>query len=205
MSRLILFTFLNFLAAMSPGPDFAIVTRYGLTGSRKAALFATLGITAALFIHVFYSLVGVSVLFQQSPWLFSGVQLIGAGYLMYIAIHMLIPGQGKAASLEQLEAKKALKTGFLTNLLNPKATVIILTLFVEFVEPSDSLFMKGMFGLAVPACALVWFSLYSYFLTHPAIARFVQKGQKQITVVLGCLLLCLSVYILFNMISSAHS
>lgn len=193
-----IFTFLNFLAAMSPGPDFAIVTRYGLTGSRKAALYATLGITLALFVHVFYSLLGVSVILQQSPTLFSSVQVIGACYLMYIALQMLSPKKGGELAPERLEAKKALMTGFLTNLLNPKATIIILSLFVQFLEPSDSLMLKALFGLAVPLCALTWFALYSYFLTHPSLARFIQKGQKQITVILGCLLLCLSCYIILS-------
>ena len=52
MIDLLLFALLNLLGVMSPGPDFALVTRYGLTGSKRAALLATLGIGSALLIHV---------------------------------------------------------------------------------------------------------------------------------------------------------
>ncbi len=198
MNRLLIFTLLNFLAVLSPGPDFAVVTRFGMTGSRKAALYATLGITAALFIHVTYSIFGVSVVLQQSPVIFSSVQLIGACYLLYIAIPMLFPGKSGGGKIEAAVAKKALMTGFWTNLLNPKATVLILSLFVQFLEPTDSLGLKLLFGLSVPCCALAWFSLYSYLLTHPAVVPFIQRAQRPITFCMGFLLAALSVFMIYS-------
>lgn len=198
MTRLFIFTLLNFLGAMSPGPDFAVVTRYGMTGSRRAALFATLGITCALLVHVTYSVLGVSVLLQQSPAIFSTVQFIGACYLLYIAVPML--SDGKQRKMEPEEDKRALMTGFWTNLLNPKATVLILSLFVQFLEPTDTVVMKVMFGLTVPFCALTWFSLYSYILTHPALVPTVQKAQRPVTVCMGVLLIALSLFIMLKIL-----
>lgn len=198
MTRLLIFTLLNFMGAMSPGPDFAIVTRFGLTGSRKAALYATLGITLALFFHVAYCILGVSVVLQQTPALFSGVQLVGACYLLYIAIPMLFAKESSLGQEGGIVARKALSVGFWGNLLNPKATVLILSLFVQFLEPGDTLMMKIMFGLAVPLSVMTWFCLYSYFLTHKAVVPFVQKGQKVINCFMGILLIALSLFIIWN-------
>lgn len=188
MDRLLIFTILNFLGAMSPGPDFAIVTKFGLTGSRKAALYATFGITCALFVHVAYSLLGITLILKETPALYSAVQIVGACYLLYIAVPMLFLGKEGGEKLGAVDVKRAFMTGFWTNLLNPKATVLILSLFVQFLEPGDSLGLKMMFGLAVPLCALAWFSLYSCMLTHKAVVPIIQKGQRPLTFCMGALL-----------------
>lgn len=199
MYRLFIFSVLNFLAAMSPGPDFAVITRFGLTGSRRAALYATLGVGVALFVHVTYSVLGVSVILAQNPHIFQIIQLVGACYLLYIAVPMLLPEKEKQNKTEALQAKQAFMTGFWTNLLNPKASVLIFSLFVQFLEPSDSLTMKALFGLSVPLCTVAWFGTYSYLLTHPAFLPVIRKGQKPITVCMGVLLISISLFIIFKM------
>lgn len=50
----------NLLGAVSPGSDFAIVVHYGLRGSRRNALLATLGIGAALVVHILYCILALS-------------------------------------------------------------------------------------------------------------------------------------------------
>jgi len=112
------------LATISPGPDFAMVSRNSLLLSRRAGVITALGIGLAVLVHVSYTLLGVGVLIRQSIWLFNAIKLAGAVYLIYLGIRMLRAkpaGDLPAAQVAPLSDLGALRVGFLTNLLNPKA------------------------------------------------------------------------------------
>jgi threonine/homoserine/homoserine lactone efflux protein len=123
------FAFFNLLGLISPGPDFAIVTHYGMKGSRKAAFLVSLGITTAVLVHVLYCILGIAIFLQNSPLLFHGLQLVGAGYLGYVGLQILCPKNETVLGEKKAVSCGAFRTGFLTNLLNPKATLFFLSLF----------------------------------------------------------------------------
>lgn len=202
----LLFVLVNLLGAMSPGPDFAIVTRYALKGSRVAAFRVTLGIAAALIIHVSYCLLGAAVFLQNSPKLFLAIQLLGALYLGYLGVKMLQEKDVEAVKLDAIKSTQAFWEGFLTNLLNPKATLFILSLLSQFVTPETSTIQKLIYGLTIPTVALGWFLFLSAALTHPQIYKKIQNYQVAFVRLMGSLLvgLCLfiSVEALGNLIKS---
>lgn len=119
---------IHLLAVMSPGPDFALVSRNSFVYSRRSGVFSALGIALGLGVHVAYSLVGIGLLIAQSIVLFSTIKFIGAAYLIYLGVRSLL-SKKKPAGAELLEEKSditkfaALKQGFLTNILNPKVTL----------------------------------------------------------------------------------
>ena len=123
------------LGAMSPGPDFAIVTRYALSGSRRAAIYATLGISAAILIHVTYCALGIAILLVETPLLFRILQGVGSLYLGYLGIQLLWPARKGSAESIIPPVQGAFKAGFICNLLNPKATLFIFGIFTLFVSP----------------------------------------------------------------------
>ena len=65
---------ISLLAAMSPGPDFAVVTKNSLFGSRITGLYTAIGVGLGIFLHVTYSLVGIGVVISQSIVLFSVIK-----------------------------------------------------------------------------------------------------------------------------------
>ena len=197
MLELITFIFINLLGVMSPGPDFAIVTRYALTGSRRSAYFSCLGIASALLIHVFYCLIGVAVFLKGSPALFRTIQVIGAIYLGYLGIRLVFEKKNPSKSEQQPRRKSAFFAGFLTNLLNPKATLFLLSLFTQFITTETPLWQKVAYGIVVPLTALSWFVFLSFLLTHSAIYPRLKHYQKSFTIVMGSVLILLSVYVLF--------
>lgn len=84
MQELFAVAAITLLAVVSPGGDFAMVTRNSYLYGRRAGIFTAIGIAAAVWIHVGYTLLGVSILLLQSPNLFHAVKLLGAAYLVYI-------------------------------------------------------------------------------------------------------------------------
>lgn len=192
------FIMLNVLGAMSPGPDFAVVTRYGLTGSRRGALLATLGIVAALNIHVLYCVSGVAFFLKEAPQAVAGIQLVGALYLMYLGIKILRSKDEGESAVDT--SKGAFYTGFFTNLFNPKATLFLLSLFGLFAESMETWGMKLAFGMSVPLVTGLWFVLLSLFLTHSSFVPFLQKKRKLFMTTMGLALSLLGVVGILNIV-----
>lgn len=200
-----LFAFINLLGAMLPGPDFAIVTRYGLTGSRRLAILTSLGITFALFIHVAYCLLGIAVVLQNSLWLFFSLQMAGALYLLYLGVRLL-RSQGKETREKEhkrLIQHHAFREGFLTNLLNPKASLFLLSLFAGFIDISTPLWSKILYGFLVPMTAFGWFSFLSIMLTHRRFLPHLQKYQVFFMKTMGIMLAFLSILVILSAIGHA--
>lgn len=199
MLEILAFALINLLGAMSPGPDFAIVVRYGLTGSRKAAILSAAGIAAALIVHVLYCIFGIVILIQQSKILFSALHFGGALYLAYLGIRLLQASSEKLTNTQPVKIHhRAFRDGFLTNLLNPKASLFLLSLFAQFVTPETSFSERLAFGILVPTIAFAWFSFLSVMLTHRRFLPHLQRYQKCFMGVMGVILLLLAAWVMLN-------
>src|SRR5579872_1548479 len=133
ISLIVTVAVIHFLAVVSPGPDFIMITRNTLKYSRKTGIYSALGLGLGILLHVTYSLVGIGLLISKSILLFSIIKLVGAGYLIYIGYKSIIVKKShEKYTLTQKERgipkSKALKIGFLTNATNPKASLFFLSL-----------------------------------------------------------------------------
>lgn len=153
---------ITLLAVISPGPDFAMVSRNSLLLSRRSGVLTALGIGLGVLVHVSYTLLGVGLLIQQSAWLFTTIKLLGALYLIHLGLKMLRtrkPGDFAHSALVPVSDLEALRTGFLTNALNPKTTVFIVSLFIQVVRPDTSLGMQVSYGLFIAVAHIAWFAI----------------------------------------------
>ena len=90
MNELLAVALITVLAVISPGPDFAMVTRNSYAFGRRSGLIAALGIACGVQVHVFYTVFGIAVIITQSPMLFMAMKWLGAGYLIYLGIKSLL-------------------------------------------------------------------------------------------------------------------
>ncbi|RQR32397.1 LysE family translocator [Burkholderia sp. Bp9143] len=172
MTEWIVIVTITLLAVISPGPDFAMVTRNSLMLSRRSGLLTAWGIGLGVTVHVSYTLLGVGLLIRQSLWLFDAVKLVGAIYLIYLGAKMLAakPADGRPATqAAPLSDRAALRTGFLTNALNPKTTVFIVSLFMQAVRPDTPLFVQIGYGLFIALAHAGWFSLVAVCFSAEAV------------------------------------
>ncbi|WP_340650110.1 LysE family translocator [Pseudoxanthomonas winnipegensis] len=161
MTELIVVITITLLAVISPGPDFAMVTRNSLMLSRRAGVLTALGIGLGVLVHVTYTLIGVGLLIKQSLWLFNAIKLVGAVYLVYLGVKMLRskPAGTLANPLAALSDAAALRIGFLTNALNPKTTIFIVSLFMQVVRPDTPRAVQIGYGAFISLAHMAWFSL----------------------------------------------
>ncbi|MDF3090574.1 MULTISPECIES: LysE family translocator [Burkholderia cepacia complex] len=191
MTELIVVVTITLLAVISPGPDFAMVTRNSLMLSRRAGVLTACGIGLGVIVHVSYTLLGVGLLIRQSLWLFNAVKLIGAIYLIYLGARMLMTKAGDAqadAAVAPLSDLAALRTGFLTNALNPKTTVFIVSLFMQAVRPDTPLIVQIGYGAFIAGAHAGWFSLVAICFSATRVRDRLLSLRHWIDRTFGCLL-----------------
>jgi RhtB (resistance to homoserine/threonine) family protein len=189
----------HLLAVASPGPDFALVTKNSLAYSRRAGVYSAIGVGLGILVHVAYSLIGIGVLMAQSILLFSLVKFLGAGYLIYIGWKSL---RAKPVSTLVLEANaatgdltpvQAVRMGFLTNALNPKATLFFLSLFTQVISPATPKPIQIGYGLEMCLATMVWFSLLATLLSHPRLRARIRGVQHYVERAFGVILIGLGI------------
>lgn len=184
----------HFLAVASPGPDFAMVMRQSLVAGRRAALWTSLGIGAGILVHVCYTLLGLGMIISQSVQLFNLIKWVGAAYLVYVGWKSL-RAQAEPAGAEekpQLQSdypvSRALRIGFLTNALNPKATLFFLSLFSVIIKPDTPVYIQSVYGIYMSFATAAWFCGLSLVLSQPQVRggfrRFGHWAERLMGVVL---------------------
>jgi RhtB (resistance to homoserine/threonine) family protein len=202
-SKIATVAFISLLGAISPGPDFAIVTKNCLSaGTFRAGFLTSLGVTAAILVHVTYCLFGLAIVIEESPAFFHILKYLGAAYLFYLGIILLKEnispeGSPKIASTQIKKKHAPFLSGFLCNLLNPKCTLFVLSLFTQFVDPNMNVLGKFMIGGVFAVIVFVWFVFLSYLITHRLLQKHFAKFQIVITKAMGVILCFLAVYVAF--------
>lgn len=175
---------IHLLAVASPGPDFAIVVRESVAHGRRAGTWTALGVGTGIFVHVGYSLLGIGLIVSQSIVLFNALKWLAAAYLFYIGIRALRARPAAAGALEVLgeaterSPRSAFMTGFITNGLNPKATLFFLSLFTVVIDPHTPLSVQAGYGLYLAAATALWFCLVALLFSQARVrAGFARLGH----------------------------
>jgi RhtB (resistance to homoserine/threonine) family protein len=194
-------TLIHLLAVMSPGPDFLVVMKHAIGYDRRTGVWTALGIGTGIMVHVLYSFVGLALLIKNSPFLFNLIRYAGVVYLLYLAYHSFrsvgsaIAGMSVKSEKKLPSPAKSFRIGFLTNVLNPKATLFFLSLFTLVIDQST----PGLIMLIVSAIMVVntalWFILLSYLITIPPVRRRFEVYERWFNILFGVLLVAVAIQI----------
>jgi len=158
-----------FLAIPGPG-NLALITSTGKGGVR-AGLAATLGIIAGDQVLMWAAVAGVAALLLAYPAAFHAVQWLGAAYLAWLGLRMLLAKPGAKPVLD-IQPRHYFRQAALITLLNPKAIVFYMAFFPLFVDPQRH---QGLltFGVMAATIAVLTFlyGLGAVLLTHLLAAR----------------------------------
>ncbi len=199
LSEFLTIALVHLLAVASPGPDFAIIVRQSLVYGKFTALWSSLGVGCGILVHVFYSLLGIGLIISQSVLAFSILKFMGALYLIYIGMKSLRAKPLAGGVQFKQEAKpapgrmRAIWTGFLTNGLNPKATLFFLSLFTVVINPETPRTVQAFYGVYMAVATGIWFSCVSLFFSHPRIRSTFQKMGHWLERLTGLVLLGLGI------------
>jgi threonine/homoserine/homoserine lactone efflux protein len=102
---------------------------------RRAGVVSALGVFVGCWVHILAAAFGIAALLRSSPLAFNMVRYVGAAYLIYLGIKMIV----KRADLssQQLEPEKLgsiFRQGAITNMLNPKVAIFFLAFLPQFID-----------------------------------------------------------------------
>ena len=203
LPELVTVALVHFLAVASPGPDFIVVVKNAVSRGRRHGVATALGAAAGMVIHTTYSLLGVALVISQSIFLFNIAKAIGACYLLWIGAKAMLSKKASAADLPTPDAapvplSKSLTQGFLTNVLNPKATLFFLSIFSLVISPATPNWVKLVYGAEMTLATAAWFAFVATFLTVPAVQARYQAFGHWLDRVMGAVLLALGAKILLE-------
>jgi RhtB (resistance to homoserine/threonine) family protein len=187
------------VAVISPGPDFFITLRNAMRHGTKAGVLTALGIASGAAVHMSYCIAGIGLLIARSILLFDTVKWIGAAYLFYIGVQSL-RSKGMQDHAGEAETARpvlgsfgAFRSGFVTNLFNPKATMFFLALFSQMLKPDTPALAMATLVASCLAMVFLWFSAVSAIVTAPPLRLAYMRASKWIDRTAGVLFVGLGV------------
>lgn len=158
--------FLAFVAAatlltITPGVDTAMVLRAAATEGPRSAIFAGVGISVGCLIWAGAVSLGLGALLQASELAYTILKWIGAAYLVWIGLEMLLKPRTAwtSQSAESAKGFAAMRAGFFTNITNPKIGVFYVTFLPQFIPASANVALYSFFLASVHiALSVVWFA-----------------------------------------------
>ena len=125
---------------LTPGPNMIYLVSRSISQGRKAGLISLTGTGVGFVIYMAMANLGLSAVFVAVPWAYVGLKASGVVYLLWLAWNALRPngvGVFEAHELRPDGPFTLFRMGLLTNLLNPKAAIMYLTLIPQFIDPAS--------------------------------------------------------------------
>ncbi|MBD5770280.1 LysE family translocator [Marinomonas colpomeniae] len=197
---------ITLLAVISPGPDFAMISKVALLKGRREGILCALGISVAISVHLAYTLFGLGIVFANNVWVLNTLRYLGAMYLIWLGVSALWPDiksmfskavnkshedtikQDLDSGKKGINNQSSFWTGFACNALNPKTMLFIVSLFSQVISDNTALVIELGYGFYIAFAHFVWFGLVACLLTSERVQKKVLVFKVWIERVTGVLL-----------------
>jgi threonine efflux protein len=191
-STLLLIVSIHALALISPGPDFAVVTRLSIVSGRRAGLWAAAGVASAIGVYVLVSVLGMSLVLAALPGLSRILAIVGALYLAWLGIQCL-RSKGQLPDAQARHAgRKTFVTGFLTNLLNPKAMLYFGSVLSQALKPGLGAADVALLWTVLVAESFLWFALVATLFSSRTVLGWLRSRLVWLDRCVGAVLIVLA-------------
>ncbi|MDO9410954.1 MAG: LysE family translocator [Pseudolabrys sp.] len=196
---LLLFIFAGWLLNVTPGPDTALIVARSTQLGFKGGAAACFGVAAGCMLHIAAAALGLSALIAASATAFGIIKFIGAGYLIYLGVRMMLSRRSDDAApgfKSSLTVWKVFQQGFITNALNPKVALFFLAFLPQFIEsnaPSTALAFVFL-GVVFNVNGTIWNLMVAYATARAAsMMRGARTWQRWIDGTIGALFIAFGV------------
>lgn len=175
-----------------PGPDMALMISSSAFNGARSGLLTAVGLAIARTVHVILSAVGLAALLHAHPALFDGVRWLGAAYLLLLAWKLLRTSASSDAAQGHQTGRgwAAIRSGIMTNLLNPKALMFCAFLLPQFITAQHNLTTQYLtLGAILVGLGFAFDLVYAL-----AAARLAQRLAGSGTIQTACRLLLAGIF-----------
>ena len=140
-SKLSLFVSVAAILVFMPGPNTLYIVARSIQQGRLAGLMSSFGVQVGTMVHIVAASLGLSALLVSSAVAFNVVKYLGAAYLVYLGIQMLLRKDPAftAEAVTSQDARRALFEGIVVEALNVKTALFFLAFLPQFTSPSAPL------------------------------------------------------------------
>ncbi|UXV43740.1 LysE family translocator [Staphylococcus simulans] len=158
------FTMISLLFIIIPGPDFFMIIRNTLSGSRKNGAVTILGSLCGHIVYAALAAMGLIFVLKSSTYIFSFIKIAGALYISYLGIKSFLrignTGTFTIKKTKEISLRISYKQGLLSTLLNPKVILFYLSVLPPFIIKNGSeSFQVINLSLLFLSIVLIWFSI----------------------------------------------
>ena len=138
LETLLIFTAAAMVMNLSPGPSNFYVLSRSIARGAHAGCLATMGLAVGSLVHVAAAAFALSVLFQAAPLAYTALKMLGAGYLVYLGIRILLakPEPITTGAARRRTRSRIFRESVLVEVLNPKTALFFLAFLPQFVDPA---------------------------------------------------------------------
>ena len=133
---------------LTPGPNMIYLISRSISQGRSAAMLSLIGVGVGFVFYMISAAIGITSLLIAVPYAYDTLRAAGAAYLLYLAWQVVRPGGRSPFQVRELpldSPRKLLLMGLVTSLLNPKVTVMYLSLLPQFIDPDQgSVLLQAM-------------------------------------------------------------
>ncbi|GAB2906241.1 LysE family translocator [Paraburkholderia jirisanensis] len=202
LPTLLQIAFVYLLAAMIPGPNFFMITQLSLAGRRKLGAASALGVGTASTIWAALAMLGFATVLQKIDWLYSGIRIAGALYLLWFGIKLLRssaqrdgavpavsappPADGVDTSADQAGSHlRAWRSGLVTCLTNPKSCAYWTSVFATMMPAHAPLWFCGAVLAMIAMLSVGWYSSVALMFANERTQRSYRKLRRPIDAACG--------------------
>ncbi len=191
------------IAVITPGPNFFITVQKTVKQSRPAGLFVVLGTCTGTVVWTVAGYFGISYLFIAIPWIYTILKMLGGSYIIYLGTTLIINSL-KAAPEKDIPPEiiqnnfSNWRTGFITNLSNPKTAMFISSLFASVLPKEPDILIGSLIVTLMVGISLVWYSFVVFIFSHQRITALYNRMQKWLEGIAGIIFLAFGVKLIFG-------
>lgn len=127
------------LFVLTPGMETVFLLNKSVSQGKKSGIYTSLGLNTGALVHTLFGALGLSIIVAKSAVFFGLIKYLGAAYLIYLGVVKVLSRKdligGDVEELKKNSAKKDFKSGFITNILNPKVALFFIAFFPQFISP----------------------------------------------------------------------
>lgn len=186
---------IHFFAISSPGPTLFVVAGHANAPNRDAPFFVVLGVVCATLVWSSFAAAGLGALVNSVSWLPLAIRVAGGAYLAWFGFKMLRSAWKGHGAIDIEDAPQnvaplaALRTGFITNISNPKVIAYYVSLFGVMIPAQAPAAFYAAAVLTAVIVSTAWWSAVALFFRLPAVRRVFARVRRGFDAVVGGALL----------------
>ncbi|MCA7981462.1 LysE family translocator [Burkholderia cepacia] len=186
------------VAAITPGPNFFMISQLSLAGRRSLGAASALGVGTASVAWASLAMLGLAAVLHQVEWLYEAIRIGGAVYLVYFGFKLLRSGvrrdaapadapdeRAPLAAPRARDYLRAYRSGLFTCLTNPKSCAFWTSVFAAMLPVHVPLWFNGAVLVTIGALSAGWYSCVAYLFASPRAQRGYRRVRRPLDALCG--------------------